>query len=284
VRLRASLPDTASLKPGDLVGKRDGPDLIMGDAEAQAGDPDAPRDVWPGLQTGQRLAEQEELRMALQMATLRCPPGSSRGPRSRSFSNRSVLAAAVKRFDGADPTARIHRARLTQVLQTMMIPPDSPSVSLRRSRRLETGNLNLLKLAIFGVWMGVTTMAAIYASATLSSGTSNLPEPAQSRASEDFKTEHIAVAVFLSGKVRGYFTARIECRVFDIADKEKLKWILSNDLHRAVYANNQIKYEHVSEKDIQTVTTALEDILRQRKDDFQITELKLAETQFLPRI
>jgi hypothetical protein len=179
---------------------------------------------------------------------------------------------------------RRHRARLAQGLETMMIPPDSPSISLRRSRRPGTGNLNLLKLTIFGVWMGVTTMAAIYASTRLSPGTANLLEPAQSKAAEDFKTEHIAVAVFLSGKVRGYFTARIECKIFDVADKEKLKWILANDLHRAVYANNQIKYEHVSEKDIQTVTKALEELLQHRKNDFQIIELKLAETQFLPRI
>lgn len=132
--------------------------------------------------------------------------------------------------------------------------------------------------------MGVTTMAAIYASATLSAGNSNLPEPAQSNAAEDFKTEHIAVAIFLSGKVRGYFTTRVECQVSKGANKEKLKWILANDLHRSVYANNQIKYETISENDIHVVTKALEDFLMQRKNDFQITELKLAEAQFLSRI
>jgi hypothetical protein len=148
----------------------------------------------------------------------------------------------------------------------------------------QTGNLNLLKLTLIGVWMGLITMAAIYASATRTAGVSNLPAPAQSEVGENFKTEHIAVAIFLSGKVRGYFTVRVECKISHQQDKEKLKWVLANDLHKAVYTNNDIKYEKISDGDIDKVTKSLKQYLDKRESDLHVTEVRLSEVQFLSRI
>jgi hypothetical protein len=142
----------------------------------------------------------------------------------------------------------------------------------------------LLKLILIGVWMGVTTMAAIYASAILTAGMSDLPASAASEAGEDFKTEHIAVAIFLSGKVKGYFTVRVECKISRQQDKEKLKWVLANDMHRAVYTNNDIKYEKVTSGDIEKVTTSLKQYLEKRESDVKVTDIRLSEAQFLSRI
>jgi hypothetical protein len=142
----------------------------------------------------------------------------------------------------------------------------------------------LLKLILIGVWMGVTTMAAIYASATLTAGMTDLPMRAPSDVGEDFKTEHIAVAIFLSGKVRGYFTVRVECKISRQQDKEKLKWVLANDLHRAVYTNNDIKYDKVTGGDIEKVTLSLKQHLDKRQSDLQVTDVRLSEAQFLSRL
>lgn len=142
----------------------------------------------------------------------------------------------------------------------------------------------MLKLVLIGIWMGMTTMAAIYASTKISAGSSELPAPVESRFAEDFKTEHIAVAVFLSGKVRGYFTARVECKISSDVNKEKLNWVLANDLHRAVYARSDIKYDKISDGDISIIAKSLEQFLGQRADDLRVSEIRLSEAQFLSRL
>jgi hypothetical protein len=154
---------------------------------------------------------------------------------------------------------------------------------LKIIRRPETRNLSLLKLILVGLWIGVTTMAAIYASRNLSAAASKLPESAQSKVAEDFKTEHIAVAIFLSGKVRGYFTVRVGCKFFNISNKESLNWILSNDLHKAVYANNEIKYEKIAEGDLDKIAKTLTKYLEERESNLQVTDVKLSEAGFLSR-
>jgi hypothetical protein len=142
----------------------------------------------------------------------------------------------------------------------------------------------LLKLILIGVWMGVTTMSAIYVSTKISAQASESPVPAQSEFVEDFKTEHIAVAIFLAGKVSGYFTVRVECKISVNVNKERLKWVLANDLHRAVYANNDIKYEQITGHDAIAITKTLEQFLDKRPDDLRVAEVRLSEAQFLSRL
>ena len=142
----------------------------------------------------------------------------------------------------------------------------------------------MLKIVISGVWICSVTIAALYASQTrgLFGGEPDLP--GAHTTAKPFKTDDIAVAIFKSGKVAGYFTGRIMCDVIDPAYESKLAWLLTHELHKAIYQNPTISYGAPSKEDLTLLAKFMSDALNGQDNPPVIANLKIENVDFLKRL
>jgi hypothetical protein len=140
----------------------------------------------------------------------------------------------------------------------------------------------VIKSIIAAILIIAATLGGLYAP-TLLKKSGDVTEAAHTK-SEPFKSDHIAVAIFVDGKVTGYFTSRLNCELTDPSFKASALQRLTHELHKAVYASAEINFRKPGSDALSEIADKITKGVNERAGKSVVENLTIEDPDFLRRL
>lgn len=131
------------------------------------------------------------------------------------------------------------------------------------------------------MWVIGVTVGALYYSVLPKAPAETIPAETESSKNQEFRTDYLAVAIFDSGNVSGYFTTRVKGKQLAEFDRDRLRSMLTDALHRAIYSGDDLDPKAPLAANVKAIAAEVENTINTRAGQPLVGDLQLTDITFL---
>lgn len=131
------------------------------------------------------------------------------------------------------------------------------------------------------MWVIGVTVGALYFAVIPDTSAETTPAISEAEQAQEFRTDYLAVAIFVDGNVTGYFTTRIKGRQLAEIDSARLKALMTDALYRAIYGGNDLDPKAPLAADVKALAASVQDKINKNAGKQLVDDLRLADVTFL---